>query len=201
MPVASLDVRFWGVRRTWLRDGRCALLTRSGSFAPSKVDSAAAERHTPLFGARLPSKRPQRRLGEHCCCPEGAQSAFEELRREQIRQAPDRAGSEPPDACVDAVGPAGKPRRGSAAATRARRSSLPENPAQHFPLRIVGWLRARPQEMIRSSSCLCCKQTYRGGSRMSALRGQSRHSLSDAVRSACDPTRTCVDFLLRRTRR
>src|SRR5262249_36978503 len=94
-------------------------------------DSAAAERHTPLFGARLPSKRPQRRLGEHCCCPEGAQSAFEELRREQIRQAPDGAGSEPPDACADAVGPPGKPRRGSAAATGERRSSLP--PLNAFP--------------------------------------------------------------------
>src|SRR5262249_16972452 len=83
---------------------------------------------------------PQRFLGEHRCCPEGTQSAFEELRREQIRQAPDGAGSEPADACADAVGPPGKPRRGSAAATRERRSPLSENPAQRFPAGIAGSL-------------------------------------------------------------
>src|SRR5215813_12504929 len=68
-----------------------------------------------------------------CSCPEGAQSSFEELRREQFRQAPDGAGSEPPDACADAVGPPGKPRRGSAAATREQRSPLPENRTRRFP--------------------------------------------------------------------
>src|SRR5262249_20165094 len=97
------------------------------------------ERYTPLLRARLPSKRPQRLLGEHRCGPEGAQSSFEELRREQVRQAPDRAGSKPPDACADAaVGPPGKPRRGSAAAARERRSPLSENPTQRFPAAIVG---------------------------------------------------------------
>src|SRR5262249_1500907 len=129
----------------------------------------------------LPSKRPEGLLGEHCCCPEGAQSAFEELRREQIRQAPDGAGSEPPDSCVDAVGPAGKPRRGSAAATRERRSSLPENPTQRLPLRIVGWLRAWPQKMIRSSSCLCCNANVRFWAAGSTGHCNTARSLSAGV--------------------
>src|SRR6516164_3728976 len=77
-------------------------------------------------------------LGRAPLLPRGAQSAFEELRREQVRQAPDGAGSESPDACTDAVGPPGKPRRRSAAATRERRSPLSENPAQRFRSGIVG---------------------------------------------------------------